>query len=119
MSRKIKNIRAWLMPLIIIAAVNCLSYFFHAGIDLTAEKRFTLAPSTRAMVANLAEPLTLTVYLEGDIPAGFKRLANAAEEMGSSFRSISNGKFQVVFERPGEGLGDTAKAMADGCTLPP
>ena len=111
MSRKINNIRAWLLPLIVIAAVNCLSYFFHAGIDLTAEKRFTLAPSTRAMVANLAEPLTLTVYLEGDIPAGFKRLANAAEEMGSSFRSISNGKFQVVFERPGEGLGDTAKAI--------
>ena len=111
MSRKIKNIRAWLLPLIVIAAVNCLSYFFHSGIDLTAEKRFTLAPSTRAMVANLAEPLTLTVYLEGDIPAGFKRLANAAEEMGSSFRSISNGKFQVVFERPGEGLGDTAKAI--------
>ena len=63
------------------------------------------------MVASLAEPLALTVYLKGDIPAGFKRLANAAEEMGSSFRAISNGKFEVVFERPGEGLGDTAKAI--------
>jgi gliding-associated putative ABC transporter substrate-binding component GldG len=111
MGSKIKNIRNWFLPLLVIAAVNCLSYFFHAGIDLTAEKRFTLAPSTRAMVASLAEPLTLTVYLEGDIPAGFKRLANAAEEMGASFRSISEGKFQVVFERPGEGLGDTAKAI--------
>ena len=111
MRRKIKNIRSWFLPLLVIAAVNLLSYFFHAGIDLTAEKRFTLAPSTKAMVASLAEPLSLTVYLEGDIPAGFKRLANAAEEMGSSFRSISNGKFQVVFERPGEGLGDTARAI--------
>ena len=111
MSRKIQNIRNWFLPLLVIAAVNLLSYFFHAGIDLTTEKRFTLAPSTKAMVASLAEPLTLTVYLEGDIPAGFKRLANAAEEMGSSFRSISNGKFEVVFERPGEGLGDTAKAI--------
>ena len=111
MKGKIKNIRTWFLPLLVIAAVNLLSYFFHAGIDLTAEKRFTLAPSTKAMVASLAEPLTLTVYLEGDIPAGFKRLANAAGEMGASFRSISNGKFQVVFERPGEGLGDTAKAI--------
>ncbi len=111
MKGNIKNIRTWVLPLLVIALINCLSYFFHAGIDLTAEKRFTLAPSTKAMVASLAEPLTLTVYLEGDIPAGFKRLANAAEEMGSSFRSISNGKFQVVFEKPGEGLGDTAKAI--------
>ncbi len=111
MKGKIKNIRTWFLPLLVIALINCMSYFFHAGIDLTAEKRFTLAPSTKAMVASLTEPLTLTVYLEGDIPAGFKRLANAAEEMGSSFRSISNGKFQVVFEKPGEGLGDTAKAI--------
>ena len=111
MKGKIKNIRTWFLPLLVIAAVNLLSYFFHAGIDLTAEKRFTLAPSTKDMVSNLAEPLRLTVYLEGDIPAGFKRLANAAGEMGASFRSISNGKFQVVFERPGEGLGDTAKAI--------
>ncbi len=111
MRRKIQNIRSWFLPLLVIAAVNLLSYFFHAGIDLTTEKRFTLAPSTKAMVASLVEPLTLTVYLEGDIPAGFKRLGNAAEEMGSSFRSISNGKFQVVFERPGEGLGDTARAI--------
>ena len=111
MKRNIENIRTWFLPLLVIALVNLLSYFFHTGIDLTAEKRFTLAPSTNAMVASLAEPLTLTVYLEGDIPAGFKRLANAAEEMGSSFRSISNGKFQVVFEKPGEGLGDTAKAI--------
>ena len=111
MKGKIKNIRTWFLPLLVIALINCMSYFFHAGIDLTVEKRFTLAPSTKAMVASLTEPLTLTVYLEGDIPAGFKRLANAAEEMGSSFRSISNGKFQVVFEKPGEGLGDTAKAI--------
>lgn len=111
MSGKIKHIHTWLLPLLVITAVNLLSYFFHAGIDLTAEKRFTLSSSTKDMVAGLADPLALTVYLEGDIPAGFKRLANAAGEMGSSFRSISNGKFEVVFERPGEGLGDTAKAI--------
>jgi len=111
MSVKIKHIHTWLLPLLVITAVNLLSYFFHAGIDLTAEKRFTLSSSTKDMVAGLADPLALTVYLEGDIPAGFKRLANAAGEMGSSFRSISNGKFEVVFERPGEGLGDTAKAI--------
>lgn len=107
----IKNTASWLLPLLAMLFVNALSYSFHTGIDLTAEKRFTLAPSTKKMVSALEEPITLTVYLKGDIPAGFKRLGNAAEEIGSSFRSISNGKFQVVFERPGEGLGDTAKAI--------
>jgi len=107
----IKNTASWLLPLLAMFLVNALSYCFHTGIDLTAEKRFTLAPSTQKMVASLEEPIILTVYLKGDIPAGFKRLGNAAEEIGSSFQSISNGKFQVVFERPGEGMGDTAKAI--------
>lgn len=111
MKRGIKIRGWWLLPLMVLFLVNLFSYFFHAGIDLTAEKRFTLAPTTKTMVAGLKEPLTLTVYLRGDIPAGFKRLANAAEEIGSSFRSISNGQFKVVFERPGEGLGDSAKAI--------
>jgi len=107
----IKKTASWLIPLLAMLLVNACAHYFHAGIDLTAEKRFTLAPSTKNLVAGIDKPITLTVYLKGDMPAGFKRLANAAEDIGSSFRSISNGKFQVVFERPGEGLEDTAKAI--------
>lgn len=98
----------WLSVLI---AINIFSDFYHTGIDLTAEKRYTLSTSTKNLVNTIEEPMKLTVYLDGSLPAGFKKLASRAEDVASSFRSISKGNFLVEFERPGMGLNDTAKAI--------
>jgi ABC-2 type transport system permease protein len=98
----------WILALLLL---NVLSERFHTGIDLTAERRFTLSPSTKSLVTSIKEPLKLTVYLDGNLPAGFKKLAGRAEDIAAAFRSISKGKFLVEFERPGSGLSDTAKAM--------
>jgi gliding-associated putative ABC transporter substrate-binding component GldG len=98
----------WILALLLL---NVLSERFHTGIDLTAERRFTLSPSTKSLVTSIKEPLKLTVYLDGNLPAGFKKLAGRAEDIAAAFRSISKGKFLVEFERPGAGLSDTAKAM--------
>jgi len=111
MQKKTKHIRLWVFPLIFLLLINFAASFFYGGIDLTEEKRFTLSASTKALVADLKNPVTLTVYLDGDIPAGFKRLANAAGDMARTFRSISGGNFQIKFERPGAGLTDSSKAM--------
>lgn len=59
----------WILALVLI---NVLSVFFHTGIDLTAEKRYTLSTSTEILVNSLDQPMKLTVYMDGDLPAGFK-----------------------------------------------
>ena len=99
-----------LVALTLVIAVNVASYFFHTGIDLTSEKRFTISGPTRELLSNIENPLTLTVFLKGDMPAGFKRLAGATEDIANSFKSLSGGKFQIEFVRPGEGLDDSARA---------
>lgn len=99
-----------LVALTLVLAVNVASYFFHTGIDLTSEKRFTISTPTKELLTKIETPLTLTVFLKGDMPAGFKRLAGAVEDMGNSFKSLSGGKFQIEFVRPGEGLNDSARA---------
>jgi gliding-associated putative ABC transporter substrate-binding component GldG len=63
------------------------------------------------MIAGLKSPLTLTIYLKGDLPAGFKRLGNVANDMAMAFRSISGGRIEVAYERPGEGLSDSSRAQ--------
>jgi len=103
--------RWWIIPLVIMLLVNIIASFIHGGIDLTEENRFTISASTRQMIAGLKDPMTLTIYLKGDIPAGFKRLGNAANDMAETFRSISSGKIDVRFEHPGEGLSDTSRAL--------
>lgn len=107
---KIKSFHllGWLLALV---ALNFLASIFHTGIDLTAEKRYTLSATTRELVNSIDEPVKLTVYLDGDLPAGFKKLADRAEDVANTFRSISKGSFLVEFERPGVGLNDTAKAI--------
>ena len=102
--------KAFFVVLTLVLAVNVTSYFFHKGIDLTSEKRFTISTPTKELLTKIETPLTLTVFLKGDMPAGFKRLAGAAEDLGNSFKTLSGGKFQIVFVRPGEGLDDSARA---------
>jgi gliding-associated putative ABC transporter substrate-binding component GldG len=107
---KIKSFQllGWVVALI---ALNFLAAIFHTGIDLTAEKRYTLSATTKELVNSIDQPVKLTVYLDGDLPAGFKKLADRAEDVANTFRSMSKGNFLVEFERPGAGLNDTAKAI--------
>ena len=99
------------MGISVVLAINILCSFFHAGFDLTADKRFTINESTKTFVRNLSSPLELRVYLTGDMPIGFKRLSNAVEGISAKFNRISNGKINIRFEKPGEGLSDSLKAV--------
>ncbi|MEY3541377.1 MAG: gliding motility-associated transporter substrate-binding protein GldG [Bacteroidota bacterium] len=107
---KIKSFQllGWVVALL---ALNFLAAIFHMGIDLTAEKRYTLSATTKELVNSIDKPVKLTVYLDGDLPTGFKKLADRAEDVANTFRSMSKGNFLVEFERPGAGLSDTAKAI--------
>ena len=107
---KLKSFQ-WLGWVVALVSLNILADFFHTGIDLTAEKRYTLSPTTETLINSIDEPVKLTVYLDGNLPAGFKKLADRTEDMANTFRSISKGNFLVEFERPGAGLNDTAKAI--------
>jgi len=107
---KIKSFH-WLGWVLALVLLNILADFFHTGIDLTAEKRYTVSTTTETLINSIDEPVKLTVYLDGNLPAGFKKLADRAEDMANAFKSMSKGNFIVEFERPGAGLNDTAKAI--------
>lgn len=107
---KIKSFH-WLGWVLALVSLNILADFFHTGIDLTAEKRYTLSTTTETLINSIDEQVKLTVYLDGNLPAGFKKLADRAEDMANAFKSMSKGNFIVEFERPGAGLNDTAKAI--------
>ena len=76
--------------LAIIVMVNIIGSFAFYRLDLTAEKRYTLAPSTRKMLKDLKDVVYFKVYLEGEFPAGFKRLRNETREMLNQFRAYSD-----------------------------
>ena len=85
------------MGLAIIIVINILGSFVYYRVDLTADKRYTLSPETRKMLKELDGVVTFKVYLEGEFPAGFKRLRNETREMLNQFRAYSkNIRFEFI-----------------------
>ncbi len=83
--------------LAIIVLLNIIGSFAFYRLDLTAEKRYTLAPSTRKMLKELNDIVYFKVYLEGEFPAGFKRLRNETREMLNQFQAYSdNIQFEFI-----------------------
>ncbi|HSB93935.1 MAG TPA: GldG family protein, partial [Flavitalea sp.] len=114
----------WVYLIVLLVLVNMLAFAFHFRIDLTSEKRFTLSQPTKTLLRNLKSPVHITVFLEGDMPAGFRQLSNASAEMLQEFREISKNNVVFSFEKPGAGMDDTARAaylsfLADSLDLKP
>lgn len=99
----------WLFLLIALAGINYLASVLHTRIDLTQEKRYTLSSATKKLIKGLHDKVSVTVFLSGDMPAGFKKLSNSTKEMLQEFKELGGSNIQFKFERPGEGLSDTAK----------
>ncbi len=85
-----ENLKSLFIGLIIIIAINLLGSNYFIRFDLTSEKRFTLTPATRNLLQELDDFVHFKVYLEGDFPAGFKRLRNQTREMLDEFRAQSS-----------------------------
>ena len=101
----------WVIILLLFPAVTYLSSLFHYRIDLTAEKRFSLTEPTKKLLHNLDSTVTIKVFLTGDLPADYKKLSIAVQDMLNEFRDLSNNSIVVSYETPGDGLTDTAKAV--------
>lgn len=101
----------WAGGMMIIILINYIFSFWSAGFDLTADKRYTISETSLAFVRELDEPMELTVYLDGDIPLGFRRLAASAAYIANRYQSVTKGRFSFKLEVPGEGLADSTKAV--------
>lgn len=104
MEKKRKNIKKQYiiqLGLIItaIVVINLISFSFFTRFDLTSEKRFTLSDATKDLLKNLDDIVYFKVYLEGDFPAGFKRLRRETKEMLDEFRAY-NKNIQYEFINP-------------------
>lgn len=94
----------------VIVAINVAAGYFHTRFDLTAEKRYTLAPSTRDLLRKLDAPVQIEVYLKGKYPAGFRQLSNATRELLEEFQQYGGNNIRFSFLNPGSDLPDSMRA---------
>ena len=107
MENKRKNLKknqliAFVITVVCIAVINIIGSYVFTRFDLTSEKRYTLSETTKETLRNLDDYVYFRVYLEGDFPAGFKKLRRETKEMLDEFRAYSK-YIDYEFVNPSEG----------------
>lgn len=88
-----------LMVIVIIASVNFIGNIIYTRYDLTSENRYTLSEETMEIIKNVDDIVYFKIYLEGEFPAGFKRLRRETMEILDEFRAYNN-NIQYEFINP-------------------
>jgi len=73
----------------IIVLLNILGTYRFYRFDLTSEKRYTLNPASISLLQNMKDVVYLKIYLEGELPASYKKLRNSTQEMLDEFRAYT------------------------------
>lgn len=90
------------LSLIIVVLVVFISSKAFFRVDLTSEKRFTVSDESKTILKNLDDIVYVKVYLDGDLPVGFKKLRNAIRETLDEFRVYAKSNIQYEFINPSE-----------------
>jgi len=108
-SKKIGAFLGLFIGIMIVIIINQIStkYFFRT--DLTEEKRFTISNSTIQILENLQDAVYIDVYLDGDLPAPFKRLQKAIKETLEEFKVYTGDNLQFNFINPSTAATEKAR----------
>ena len=101
----------WLFLLILLIGINFLASVFHSRFDLTKEKRYTLSNASKELLGNLDAPVTIDVFLKGDFPAGFKKLANSVQEFLQECKEYGKGYVRFQFIDPFKKANDSSETF--------
>lgn len=116
---KIWNSKAGLfITILVLVLINWLASLYHTRIDFTNEKRFTLSKPTKKILSKLDDVVQVDVFLKGEFPSGFKKLANSTNEVLQEFKEVAGSKLSFNFISPDETVegtdvkyGDTLSAL--------
>ncbi len=106
--------RFWLLKiLLVLAIINVAATKFHGRIDLTAEKRFTLSSGTIKILKAVKEPVNIQVFLQGNLPAAFKKMAASTSDILSEFKGVAGSNLTFEFINPSSKIAGTSITYAD------
>jgi ABC-2 type transport system permease protein len=94
---KQKDILMLAALLVIVVLINFIGSLAFKRFDLTREKRYTIAESTKKLLGELDDVIYLKVYLGGDFKPGFAHLKNETKEILDEFRSCSKSNLEYEF----------------------
>ena len=84
-----------LIVLGVLAAINVAAYLLPVRWDMTDDKHYSLSKASKTLLRQTDAPIEVTMLLEGDLNAGFRRLKKAAEETVAEMNVFGDVQFTI------------------------
>lgn len=106
-TKRWQSLTQWLLTAAVVVVANIAVSFMYWDVDLTSDGRFTMNEATYKLVESLDEPITVEIYLDGELPSGFKYLQQSVVQLLDKLRT-RNGRINYKFENL---LGDKVDSL--------
>jgi len=93
-------ITSFLLMVVILLLLNVVAGFFYFRWDLTTEQRYSVLKPTQKMVKDLKDVVTIKVYLDGDLDAGYTRLKESTRNLLKELRAYGGTNIEYEFINP-------------------
>ncbi|EJF99114.1 gliding motility-associated ABC transporter substrate-binding protein GldG [Flavobacterium sp. F52] len=90
-----QNLKTLGITIFILVVLNVLGTLFFHRFDLTKDKRYTLSPTSLGIIKQVQNPLSIKIYMAGDLPADFRRLQQETKQLLEEFQAYNS---NIVFE---------------------
>ena len=90
----------FLLVLLCLFFFNVIASQYFFRLDLTEEKRYAISDNSKIILQNVDDVVFVEIFLEGDLPPGFKRLQRSIRETLDEFRVYSGANIQYKFTDP-------------------
>ena len=98
MKSKLKKFKLPVAVILVLILTGNVMFRF----DLTAEKRYSLAKVSKDIVQELEQPVYVKLFLDGELPAGFRRLQQAVVEKIADMNAWSAKQIRIQINDPYE-----------------
>lgn len=100
--------------ILILIALNYLSYKFFARADMTENKQYTVSKATKGVLSKLTDPVTVEFYMSADLPPQMITMRDEAKDKLAEYEAYSGGKFKLRYIDPGTSQDKKESAGAKG-----
>jgi len=89
------NLKTLGITIFVLIVLNVLGTLFFHRFDLTKDKRYTLSETSLKIVKQVKNPLSIKIYMQGELPADFRRLQQETKQLLEEFQAYNS---NIVFE---------------------
>lgn len=84
----------------IIFILNISVSFMTFKVDLTDDQRYSLSPASKNLLKTIEEPIEITILLQGELPASFKKLQESTKDLLNEMKSYAGPNLRYRFVTP-------------------